>query len=52
MSKFIIQDWAGNDCFKGKTFESWDDGEDYLCIFLDNKYESDRSEYYIIEVES
>lgn len=24
MPKFIIKDWAGNTCFKGKTFECFE----------------------------
>ena len=46
---FIIIDWAGNDLtyFHGK-FKTWDDAEEALSIFLGDKYETDRSEYYIV----
>jgi hypothetical protein len=46
-AKFIIIDWAGNVCFNGRTFKTWDDAEEYLCIKLDHDYETDRQEYYI-----
>jgi len=45
----IIEDWADNDCFFGKEFISFDAAEDYLCGFLDDRYDEDRQEYYIIE---
>lgn len=45
---FVIQDWAGNLMDFGR-FETWDDAEEFLCIKLDNDYETDRGEYYIIE---
>lgn len=44
---YLIQDWTGNTCFKGKTFKTWDDAEEFLCVTLDNEYETDRQEYYI-----
>ena len=44
----IIQDWAGNICFKGKTFKDFDDAEEFLSVKL-NDYEEDRQEYYIVE---
>lgn len=43
---WIIKDWAGNTCFYGKTFKSFDDAEEYLCINLDD-YDEDRQEYEI-----
>lgn len=58
MSKtFIIQDWAGNQLFPGKTFESFEDGWDFLYEKIDNS-EYDRNqndnddnyqEYFVIE---
>lgn len=44
---FIIKDWANNVCFKGISFETWDDAEDWLSEKLNNDYETDRQEYYI-----
>jgi hypothetical protein len=44
---WFIQDWAGNECFKGREFESFDDGEEFLCEVLDDAYETDRQEYYV-----
>lgn len=45
---WIIQDWAGNlmDFGRFKTFE---DAEEFLCEKLNDDYETDRGEYYIIE---
>lgn len=54
MSKFIIQDWAGNHLFKDKVFESFDDGWYFLDVHFD--YLGDREkdielgEYYVIEI--
>lgn len=58
MSKtFIIQDWAGNQLFPCKTFESFEDGWDFLYEKIDNS-EYDRTqndnddnyqEYFVIE---
>ena len=28
--KFIIKDWAGNICFKGKEFKTFDDAWEYV----------------------
>jgi len=30
MAKFIIKDWAGNICFHGKTFPSFEDGWSHI----------------------
>jgi len=52
MIEYIVQDWAANDVFEGHVFNSWDDGEDYLCEFFDtNKMDYDewRQEYEIVE---
>lgn len=47
---WIIQDWDGNDLtyFHGK-FESFEDAEERLSLFLGDDYETDRQEYYIID---
>ncbi len=55
MKRWIIQDWAGNAIhFKGRPFyyDSFDDAEEVLSEELDEAYETDRQEYYIIEVQS
>jgi len=47
--RFRIIDWAGNVCFFGKTFDDFDDAEEFLCEKLGDDYETDRQEYYITE---
>lgn len=44
---WVIQDWAGNLMNFGR-FESFEDAEDFLSEKLDDDYETDRQEYYII----
>lgn len=44
---FIIRDWAGNVCFFGAEFPTWDDAESFLCVTLADAYETDRCEYFI-----
>jgi len=42
MSKFIIEDWAGNVMFNGKEFETFDDGWCYISEHIvdeDNAYD-------------
>lgn len=51
-AKWIIKDWAGNLKFNGKSFESFEDGEDFLCQFLGDNYDTDRQEFFVIEVQS
>ncbi len=46
--EFIIVDWAGNDVFRGQTFETFEDANDFLCEFLDESYEDLRDEYEIV----
>lgn len=51
--KWIIQDWAGNLIkFQNRPylFNTFDDAEEVLCEELDDQYETDRGEYYIIQV--
>lgn len=52
--KYIIQDWAGNTCFFGKTFKSFHDADSFLSEkfehLSDRAYEEERGEYYIEEV--
>lgn len=45
---FIIQDWAGNLMDFGR-FKTFDDAEEFLCEKLNEDYETDRQEYYILE---
>lgn len=47
--KYIIKDWAGNLMNFG-SFDSWDDAEEFLSIRLGDDYETDRQEYYILEM--
>jgi hypothetical protein len=50
---WIIKDWTGKVMFPNE-FDSFDDAEEYLCIFFDeNKmdYEEWSQEYYISVVE-
>ncbi len=30
MKVFIIQDWAGNECFQGSTFKTFEDAWEYI----------------------
>jgi hypothetical protein len=59
MKAWIIVDWAGNYPFNkynkngpGVTsdisFETFEDGEEFLSEFLGDNYETDRQEYYVI----
>lgn len=50
MREWIIKDWSDNICFKGQTFNSFDDGEEFLCEKLGDDYETDRQEYYVVPV--
>lgn len=50
--KWTIFDWAGNLCFDGKGFSSFEDAESFLCEKLDDNYETDRQEYEITQSES
>lgn len=49
MKKWIIIDWMSNICFNGVEFDSFDDGEEFLCEELGDNYEIDRQEYYVVE---
>lgn len=50
-TKWMIIDWANNEIFKGKLFDSFEDAEDFLSEFLGDSYEENRGEYYIIRKE-
>lgn len=47
--EWIIQDWAGNTCFMD-TFNTFEDAEEFLSDFLGDSYDTDRQEYYIIDL--
>ena len=36
--KWIIKDWAGNVKFKGKTFPSFEDGDEFLTLWIEKTY--------------
>lgn len=48
--KIEIRDWAGNSCFMGRTFNSYDDAETFLEEKLGNDWEEHRQEYELEEV--
>lgn len=56
VTKYYIEDWAGNTCFHGKTFESFEDADAFLSELFghltDERYNEERDEYYIALVES
>ncbi len=41
-TKFIIIDWAGNVCFKGREFASFDDADEYLSDVLEGRVAKER----------
>ena len=46
--KWRIIDWAGNDLtYHHGLFDSFEEGEEALYVFLGNNYETDRQEYFI-----
>lgn len=49
--KFIIKDWAGNICFKGKTFDTFEDAWDYIYntyAFLPQaEFDAQMGEYFV-----
>jgi len=51
MSKqlFLIEDWAGNLCFEGKEFPTFDDAWEYIYERFPNGDETGEwDEYYVI----
>ena len=49
---WIIEDWTGKDLsYHHGTFKSFDDAEQALSEFLNDAYETDRQEYFIIQKE-
>lgn len=53
-TKYQIIDWAGNICFGGEIFTSFQDADEFLSIKFENlneaDYEEERGEYTISEV--
>ena len=41
MTKFIIQDWAGNTMFNGKEFDTFEDGWEYILENIEEEMEGD-----------
>ena len=50
MTRFIIQDWAGNELTDFGTFKSFDDAWEFLLSKFDN--DEDLGEFYAIETET
>jgi len=54
--KFIIKDWAGNTCFKGKTFPSFEDAWEYIYSkyehLSDKAFEEQCQEYSVEQQQS
>ena len=48
---WIIQDWAGNVCFGGAEFDSFDDAEEFISNQLEHDYDEFRGEFYIVNME-
>lgn len=47
--KFIIKDWAGNICFKGITFEDFEDAWDWLMAEFPEASDSFFEDYFVEE---
>lgn len=51
MSKFIIKDWAGNECFRGKRFSSFEAAWGYIYECYDHlaeeEFNEQMEEYYV-----
>lgn len=47
---WIIQDWAGNTCFQGKEFKSFEDGWGFIYETIDD--EACYEDYYVETRES
>lgn len=52
--RFIVKDWAGNTCFKGKTFPSFEDSWGYIYQIYNHlpekKFDQQMEEFYVEEV--
>lgn len=53
MSKFIIQDWAGNVCFSAKEFDSFEDAWGFIYEKFDHldedAFDEEMGEYSVVE---
>jgi len=51
MKNFIIKDWAHNQCFKGETFETFEDAWGYIYEFYDHlceaEFDEQMQEYFV-----
>lgn len=51
--KYVIKDWAGNTCFYGKSFATFENGWDFLYEkfqhLSDNEAEQEYQEYSVVE---
>jgi hypothetical protein len=51
---YHILDWAGNIKFNGKSFDTFEDAEKYLCDYFEDQgmdYDEERGEYEISEID-
>lgn len=48
MEKYIIQDWAGNHLFKDQSFETFEDGWNF--IYSEFPDEEELEDYYVIRI--
>jgi hypothetical protein len=52
--KYVIEDWAGNTCFGGKTFESFNEAWGFLYEKFEglshNEFGAEMGEYEVTEV--
>lgn len=50
MSKFIIQDWAGNRLFPNKEFNSFDEGWAFIDANVEEETENDDTfdDYFVV----
>ena len=48
--KYIIQDWAGNHLFKDKTFDSYEEGWEFIYANVSEETENDGTydDYYVV----
>lgn len=53
--RWIIQDWAGNVCFKGKSFTSSEDAWGFIREKFDHlpehEFDEEMGEYYVVPKE-
>lgn len=51
MKTYIIKDWAGNHLFPEETFDSFEEGWDFIHENVIEEYEDDGTfdDYYVVE---